>query len=81
MNPETTLIDVRTPEEFATERAPNSVNIPLHQLEIRLTEIKAMKNIILCCASGHRSGIAELILKKNNIDCRNGGSWFLHINK
>lgn len=75
------LIDVRTPEEFATGRAANSINMPLAQLENYLDELKQMGFVDLCCASGHRSSIAALILQKHNIPCRNVGAWYLHNNK
>jgi len=31
--------------------------------------------IVLCCASGGRSGQATIYLKSLGIDCENGGSW------
>ena len=35
------LIDVRSTEEYAEGHYPNSINIPLHLLEIRLNELDA----------------------------------------
>ena len=72
-----TLIDVRTPEEYASEHFPNAINIPLDQVAQRINEFKEMpKPIIAYCRSGNRSGIAVSILKQNGIaDAVNGGGF------
>ncbi|WP_017258982.1 rhodanese-like domain-containing protein [Pedobacter arcticus] len=70
------IIDVRTPEEFMGGNVAGSVNIPLQEIEQRIQEIKAVDEpIILCCASGNRSGQANAYLKSLGINCENGGSW------
>lgn len=70
------IIDVRTPEEFMGGHVVGSINIPLQEIEQRIEEIKAVKEpIILCCASGNRSGQANAYLKSLDINCENGGSW------
>lgn len=71
-----TIIDVRSPEEYKSEHGENSINIPLQQIKERLTEIKSFDQpIILCCASGNRSGQAVAFLKNEGVECSNGGSW------
>jgi rhodanese-related sulfurtransferase len=70
-----TVIDVRTPAEFMGGHVPGSVNIPLQEIPSRLDELKGMKNIVLCCASGNRSGQAAAFLEQHGIECVNGGSW------
>jgi len=71
-----TIIDVRSPEEYKSERAENSINIPLQEIKNRLSDIQSFAQpIILCCASGNRSGMATALLKNEGIDCTNGGSW------
>jgi rhodanese-related sulfurtransferase len=70
-----TVIDVRTPAEFMGGHVPGSVNIPLQEIPSRLEELKGMKNIVLCCASGNRSGQAAAFLEQHGIECVNGGSW------
>jgi rhodanese-related sulfurtransferase len=70
-----TIIDVRTPAEYAGGHVANSINIPLNEVAARIDEIKSKKNIVLCCASGNRSGMATEFLKQNGIECENGGSW------
>lgn len=72
---EATIVDVRTPEEFMGGHVAGSINIPLHELPQRISEFKNMKNLVLCCASGNRSGQATAFLKQQGIECVNGGSW------
>jgi phage shock protein E len=57
-----------------------SVNIPLQEITSHLDELKRMKQpLVLCCASGNRSGQAERYLLQQGINCVNGGSW-LNVN-
>lgn len=71
-----TIVDVRTRGEFMGGNVANSTNIPLNEVPNRLEEIKALEMpVILCCASGNRSGQATQFLKSHGIDCHNGGSW------
>jgi rhodanese-related sulfurtransferase len=70
------IIDVRTYEEFAGGHIQNSKNIPLQIIESKINDIKKLnKPVITCCRSGNRSGMATNILKRNGIECINGGSW------
>lgn len=70
------VIDVRTPEEFSGGHVKGARNIPLQQIGSRKEEILRLKKpVILCCASGMRSGQATRILKAAGVDCMNGGSW------
>ena len=71
-----TIIDVRTPGEFMSGHVQGSINIPLQEVPALVQEISEMKQpIILCCASGNRSGQATMFLRQHGIDCSNGGSW------
>ena len=71
-----TIVDVRTPEEYMGGSVAGSVNIPLQEITQRVNEFKSMKQpIVLCCASGGRSGQATAYLQAQGIDCSNGGSW------
>lgn len=62
-HPNTILLDVRTKEEFEGNADPNfgtlknAVNIPILQLDNRLSEIEKYKNdqIIVYCSHSHRS--------------------------
>ena len=76
-----TVVDVRTPGEFMGGHVAGSINIPLQELMQRMDEIKALKQpLILCCASGGRSGQAHGYLAGLGIECYNGGSW-LNVNR
>ena len=71
-----TVIDVRSYGEFMGGHVAGSINIPLQEIQQRVDEIKALPQpIILCCASGNRSGQAMQFLKSIGIDFENGGSW------
>ena len=70
------LVDVRSAAEFAAGNAPGSVNIPLGELGSRLKEIPSSAPVVLCCASGTRSGMAKMVLKKNGYSqVFNIGKW------
>lgn len=71
------LVDVRTPGEFKDGNVPNSINIPLDQVEGSLDKFKSMdKPIVMFCRSGNRSGKAIKILNAHGIEnVTNGGGW------
>ena len=76
-----TLLDVRSVAEFAAGSAPGTVNIPLDALGSRLAEIPRDKPVVVGCASGTRSGMARMLLRKNGYaTVYNIGGWrnFLH---
>ena len=70
-----TVVDVRTPQEYAQNHFPGAINIPLDQLQQRLQEFKKMESpIVAYCRSGNRSGMAVSLLKQNGIkEVYNGG--------
>lgn len=70
------LVDVRTPREFAAGSVPGAINIPLDQVESRVSEFEGKKEIVVFCRTGNRSGQAKRILESKGIkDITNGGSW------
>ena len=70
------IVDVRTPGEFGLGHLPGSVNIPLDQFQARLGEIDPARAVLLCCASGVRSGMAKTILEKaGHTQVHNAGPW------
>jgi rhodanese-related sulfurtransferase len=70
------LVDVRSPEEFASASAPGTINIPLQALASRLGEISRTSPVVLACASGTRSAMAKRLLLKNGYaQVYNIGSW------
>lgn len=71
-----TLVDVRSAAEFAAGSAPGTLNIPLPELGSRLAEIPKTAPVVVCCASGTRSGMAAMLLKKNGYtQVHNAGPW------
>lgn len=60
------VIDVREAEEFAAGHLPEAKNVPLAKLSDRISEIERFKDkpVIVCCASGMRSGKACGELRK-----------------
>jgi phage shock protein E len=71
------IIDVRTVHEYDQGRIPQSVNIPMDKIGVSIERIKAMKKpVVLCCASGMRSGMTASTLKSKGLkEVYNGGSW------
>lgn len=71
-----TIVDVRTPGEFMGGNVKGSINIPLQEIQQRMDELNNLKQpLVLCCASGNRSGQASQFLTQQGIECCNGGSW------
>lgn len=72
-----TLVDVRSASEFAGGNAPGTVNIPLAELASRLDEIPKSCPVVVCCASGTRSGMAKMLLRKHGYQqVHNVGAWY-----
>ena len=59
------LIDVRTPEEFASGHIQNAVNISVETLPARLDEVPGGTPVVVYCRSGNRSASAAQILTEN----------------
>jgi rhodanese-related sulfurtransferase len=77
MEGDVAIIDVRTPMEFMGGHVSSSMNIPLQEIMARATELKELnKPLVLCCATGNRSGQAAQALKQWGIPTvYNAGSW------
>ncbi|MBL7714007.1 MAG: rhodanese-like domain-containing protein [Bdellovibrionales bacterium] len=70
------IVDVRTPGEYAQGSAAGSINIPLDDLEKRVSGLDRAKTVIVCCASGARSAMAATILKSKGFQkVVNAGPW------
>lgn len=71
-----TVVDVRTPDEYAQGHVPGSVNAPLAALPAGLDAVDRQRPVIVCCASGVRSEAAVGILRRAGYaEVVNGGSW------
>ena len=72
-HPDVVLLDVRTKEEFEGKANPDfgtlkgAINIPVQELESRLSGISNLKNkeIIVYCSHSHRSPQASYVLTQN----------------
>ena len=71
------IVDVREPSEYKQGHVNGSLNIPLGKLPERINKLEAVKQpIVLCCASGMRSGRAlQLVKSKGITNAYNGGGW------
>ena len=59
------LLDVRTVEEYRARHIDGALNIPLHELQGRLSELPdKQRPIVVYCRSGNRSGQAERLLER-----------------
>ncbi len=77
-NTETPLIiDVRSPGEFASGHVRGSINLPLDHFAQAIEQVVPDKLaiVILCCASGGRSGMACNFMQQMGYQqVSNGGS-------
>ena len=58
---EVVVLDVRREEEFAAARIEGAVNVPLHELPVRVGEVPAGE-VWVHCASGYRASVAASVL-------------------
>ena len=66
-----TLVDTRTPEEFAAGHMEGFRSIPVDELRERMGELESGRPVYLVCQSGLRSYIAARILEHNGFTCYN----------
>jgi len=62
-----TIIDVRTPQEFAVGHITGALNIPVERIESAIGEVKGLGKespILLYCRSGRRSAMARVLLER-----------------
>lgn len=60
--PGVTILDVRTPEEFAAGHVEGAVNLPVQELERRMDEVPSDAEVVVYCRSGARSAAAAELL-------------------
>jgi rhodanese-related sulfurtransferase len=59
------LVDVRTPEEYATQSIPGAINVPLDTLPDAMESVPGASQdepIVVHCQSGNRSAQATTLL-------------------
>jgi len=64
-DPDSLLIDVRSPEEFAKGTIPGAVNLPIDDLRNSMQKLPADKKIYIFCQIGLRGYLAQRILVQN----------------
>lgn len=70
------VVDVRTKAEFASGHFEGSINIPLPDLASRANELDSQRSLILCCASGNRSRMGAMVMRRKGYkQVVNAGSW------
>ncbi|WP_135229189.1 rhodanese-like domain-containing protein [Deinococcus fonticola] len=65
------VLDVRTPQEFAEGHIASAVNLPLDEVAARASEVPGDKLVYVICRSGNRSAQASELLKKAGKDVKN----------
>jgi NADPH-dependent 2,4-dienoyl-CoA reductase/sulfur reductase-like enzyme/rhodanese-related sulfurtransferase len=70
------LLDVRTPDEFASGHIPGAVNIPVDDLRSRLDELPRDRQIAAYCQVGQRGYLATRILIQAGLSASNIGGGF-----
>ena len=65
------LVDVRTPQEFASGHLAEAVNLPLDSLRENLAELDRAVPLVVYCKIGLRGYLAERILKQHGFMVKN----------
>ena len=60
-------LDVRHVTEFNHSHLPGAINIPLHELRLRMKELDKEKEYICYCGTGRRSSAAAFLLVQNGL--------------
>jgi rhodanese-related sulfurtransferase len=68
---ELTVVDVREPAELRAGRIKGALNIPLGQLDRRMTELQDGGTVAFVCQSGARSGRAARAAAKAGVEAVN----------
>ena len=68
-------LDVRHAKEYSYSRLPKAINIPLHEVRIRLEELAKDKHYVCYCTTGRRSSAAAFLLAQRGfkVSVLNGG--------
>ncbi|RUR72510.1 rhodanese-like domain-containing protein [Chlorogloeopsis fritschii PCC 9212] len=76
-DPNLTVLDVRSDDEFQQGRVPGATHIYVPHLEEHLDELDKNKAIATYCGSGYRASIAASLLQKHGFDkvINVPGSW------
>lgn len=64
------VVDVRTPAEYAEKHLDRAVNIPVEELEGRLSEVPADRPILIHCRTGIRAERAYNLIRDKKTDVK-----------
>jgi rhodanese-related sulfurtransferase len=68
----TVVLDVRSARECEEAPLEGAMNIPVDELRGRLAELPRGRPVVICCASGKRSHLAQQVLRQHGFeDVRN----------
>ncbi len=59
LSEDVTVLDVREPAEYAFGHIPGAINIPLGELDERLSELNQDQEVYVVCRTGSRSDLAS----------------------
>jgi rhodanese-related sulfurtransferase len=68
-----TLLDVRTPEEFARGHVDGALNIPVQALADEMSRVPRDRAVVVYCRSGRRSATAAGLLAEAGYAVRDLG--------
>lgn len=72
LGPNDVILDVRRPDEYASEHIKGALNIPVDQVAMKAQELKKYDNIYIHCKRGGRAKTAFEVLSAeglNNLVC------------
>ncbi len=61
-------LDIRHAKEFNYSHLPEAINIPLHELRLRIDELDKEQQYICYCRTGHRSSAAAFLMVQNGFN-------------
>jgi rhodanese-related sulfurtransferase len=67
----TLLLDVREDDEWAAGRAPDSVHLPMSEIQARVHEVPTDRPLVVLCRVGARSGQVVMWLRQQGYDAVN----------
>lgn len=62
------LVDIRTPAEIAQGAIPDAMQLPMHLIPIRISELPKDRDVVLYCRSGARSYQACAFMMQQGYD-------------
>jgi hydroxyacylglutathione hydrolase len=62
-----TIVDVRTPNEWARDHIEGSVHVPVGEIPVRASELHHDRLLVAICEGGYRSSLAASLLAKAGV--------------